>query len=153
MRRLQLSSDFWGGLLFMAFGAAALFVSRGYLMGNASRMGPGYFPRALGLLLVALGAVLSARAMRVGEADASSWRWRPLITILLSLVVFCVLLKWVGLVLAGIVLVFVASSASPQFRWREALASGALQAIVAVALFVYGLQIPLPVWPALIAGR
>jgi hypothetical protein len=152
MRRVQLSNDFWAGLLFMAFGAVALFLSRGYMMGSASRMGPGYFPRALGLLLVVLGAALSVRAMRASEAESSTWRWRPLVTILGSLVVFCLLLKWLGLVIAGVLLVFVASTASAEFHWKEALSSGAIQAFVALGLFVWGLQIPLPVWPAFVAG-
>jgi hypothetical protein len=123
-------------------------------MGDATRMGPGYFPRALGLLLLALGALLAARALRAEEKLLSRWHWRPLLTILLGLVIFCVALKWLGLVLAGLILVFVASKASPEFRWKEALASGAIQAAIAVALFVYGLQIPLPIWPAFVGeGR
>ena len=59
---------------------------------------------------------------------------------------------WLGLVLAGLVLVFVSSAASPEFRWKEALVSGAIQGGAAVAVFVYGLGIPLPVWPVFLAG-
>ena len=38
--------------------------------------------------------------------------------------------------------------------WTEASRniSGAIQGVAAVAVFVYGLRIPLPIWPALVAG-
>jgi hypothetical protein len=152
MRRIRLSNDVWAGLLFMAFGAVALFLSRTYAMGDATRMGPGYFPRALGLLLVALGAVQSIRGMRAQDKEFATWHWGPLATILLGLIAFCAMLKWLGLIVAGVALVFIASKASPEFKWKEALASGVVQAAIAVALFVYGLKIPLPIWPTFIGG-
>ena len=152
MRPVRFSDDFLAGLLFMAFGLAALFLSRSYAMGDATRMGPGYFPRALGLLLLVLGALLSLRALRVAEKTFAAWHPRPMMTILSSLVVFCVALKWLGLVVAGAILIFIASRASAEFRWKEALASSAIQVAFAVALFVYGLKIPLPIWPAFIGG-
>ena len=36
--------DFFAGLVFLGFGAGAIVIARGYPMGNAMRMGPGYFP-------------------------------------------------------------------------------------------------------------
>jgi hypothetical protein len=152
MRRFRLSDDFLAGLLFMAFGVAALVIGRHYAMGDATRMGPGYFPRALGLLLLALGALLSLRALRADASTFATWRWRPIATILSSLVVFCVALTWLGLVVSGLMLIVVASTAAPDFRWKEALASAAIQVAIATALFVYGLKIPLPVWPWFVGG-
>jgi hypothetical protein len=43
--------------------------------------------------------------------------------------------------------------ASREFRWKEALLSGAIVGVAAVAVFVYGLGVPLPVWPAFVGGR
>ena len=62
--KLQNPRDFLAGLLFMSFGAAALAMSQSYAIGTAARMGPGYFPRALGILLIVLGALLSLRGFR-----------------------------------------------------------------------------------------
>lgn len=152
MRRIGNPNDFWAGLLFMSIGLAALVLSRKYAMGDAIRMGPGYFPRALGALLLLFGAVLSLRALRATGGASARWRLRPLAIILASLAIFCLALKWLGLVVSGLVLVFVASIASTDFRWKEALASGLVQATFAVVLFVYGLRIPLSVWPAFVAG-
>ena len=33
--------DFWAGILFAAFGVAAIVIARDYSMGTAGRMGPG----------------------------------------------------------------------------------------------------------------
>src|SRR5256886_485675 len=53
--------DFWAGVMFIAFGLAFMVVAQNYAMGNAVRMGPAYFPTALGGLLAVLGAAVLFR--------------------------------------------------------------------------------------------
>ena len=65
---------------------------------------------------------------------------------------FSLTAQWLGLVLGGLALVAVSSAASPEFRWKEALVSGLIQGAATSAVFVYGLGIPLPVWPLFLAG-
>ena len=61
--------DFWAGLLFVALGVLAITVGSRYNLGTAARMGPGYFPRILGMLLVVLGVIITLRGLRLnGEA-------------------------------------------------------------------------------------
>ena len=144
--------DFYAGVLFMLFGLAALVIARSYPLGVAARMGPGYFPRVLGILLLGLGALLSLSGFRSTEDVLSGWRWRPLAIVLLSVGVFCLTAQWLGLVLASLTLVFISSVADEKFSWKEALLSGAIQAVAAVAVFVYGLGLPFPVWPVFITG-
>src|SRR5262245_12370040 len=151
--RLQNQKDFLAGLLFMSFGGAALVISQSYTIGTAARMGPGYFPRALGILLIVLGALLSQRGFRASPEPQPEWHWRsPLATVLLGVGLFSLTAQWLGLVLGGLALVFVSSAASPEFRWKEALVSGAIQGAAAAAVFVYGLGLPLRVWPVFLAG-
>ena len=152
MPLLRNPKDFYAGLLFMAFGLVALVITRSYPLGTASRMGPGYFPRILGILLLSLGALLSLRGFRSGGEAMSRWHWRPLSIVLLSVLVWGLTAQWLGLVVASLALVFVSSVASDEFGWREALVSGAIQAASAVAVFVFGLGVPLPVWPVLLGG-
>ncbi len=147
MLRTANSKDFFAGLLFMAFGLAALTMAYSYPVGVASRMGPGYFPRILGVLLLVLGAALSLCGLRQGSERMSALHWRPLVIILLSVWVWGLAATWLGLVVASLALVFISSVASQEFSWKEALVSGAIQAVSVVAVFVYGLGIPLPVWP------
>jgi hypothetical protein len=141
--------DFWSGLLFAAFGIAAIVIAANYPLGTAARMGPGYFPRGLGLLLVALGAALVLRGVRGKGPPLPGWQWRPLLVVLGSVVVFAVIVTRVGLLLSTVALIFAASTASREFRPREALLSGVLLALLAVGVFVVGLKLQLPVWPAI----
>ena len=64
--------DFFAGLLFIAFGIAAIVIGSNYALGTAARMGPGYFPRILGILLIALGPC--ARAARAAPARRRRFR-------------------------------------------------------------------------------
>jgi hypothetical protein len=144
--------DFFAGLLFVAFGIAALVISQSYALGSASRMGPGYFPRLLGILLVSLGALQSLLSFRSTEQSDGQWHWRPLLIVLVSVAIFSAVAPWLGVVIASLLLVFISSAASSEFKWKEALVSGAIQGFAAVAVFVYGLGLPLPVWPVFIVG-
>lgn len=152
MRTIRNREDFLAGLLFIAFGVAALVFSRSYPVGDAARMGPGYFPRLLGIVLVVLGTALSLRGFRAQGDAVSAWRWQPLIIILVGVGVFGLVAKWLGLIVAAAVLVVISSFAHSEFNWKEALVSGGIQGVAAVVLFVYGLGLPLPVWPVLFAG-
>ena len=71
---IKAPKDFWSGVVFMTFGAIALAVSSGYRMGTAARMGPGYFPRVLGMLLIVLGAIIALRATRTKGGPVPPFR-------------------------------------------------------------------------------
>lgn len=150
--RIRNPREFAAGLLFMAFGAVAVVISSSYAAGSASRMGPGYMPRALGVLLLVFGAAQALRGLRAAGEAGGRWRPGPLLVVLAGVAFFSIVAKWTGVILATIGLVFIASTASSEFRWKEALASGALMGIAAVIVFVYALGVPLPVWPAFV-GR
>jgi len=139
--------DFWSGLLFVGVGAFVLIYGSKYTLGTAARMGPGYFPRILGILMVVLGALLALRAFRLKGDRVPGWRWRPTLLVLGSVVVFGAIVKLVGMAIATVVLILMASAASHEFRPREAMASGVLLAGLAVGVFVVGLNLQLPIWP------
>ncbi len=139
--------DFYSGLIFIAFGIGAIVIGSNYSLGTAARMGPGYFPRLLGILLIALGAALSLRALRLRGEALPGWKWRPTLIVLGSVVLFGVMLNTAGLVLSTIVLIVLSSAASAEFRPKEALISGVLLAALSVGVFVIGLKLQLPIWP------
>src|SRR5205814_3031044 len=107
--------DFWSGVLFIAIGVFAVVYGMKYTLGSAARMGPGYFPRILGILLIGLGAILALRSLRLRGAKIPTWKWRPSLVILGSVVLFGLILNFAGLVLATIVLIVLSSAASPEF--------------------------------------
>ena len=152
MAKIRHPKDFAAGLMFVAFGVAAIAIGSGYPLGVAARMGPGYFPRILGILLIVLGAVLTLRALRLDGAKITLESPRPLLIVLGSVVLFGMTAPSLGLVVATILLIVVSSAASTEFRWKEALVSGVILAAVAVAGFIWGLGLQFSVWPTFL-GR
>src|SRR5205823_2806198 len=139
--------DFFAGLIFVAFGLAAIIIGSNYSLGTAARMGPGYFPRILGILLLVLGAALSLRALKIKGDRLPQWYWRPTLVVLGSVIAFGLVVTHLGLVFSTIGLVFASSAASHEFRPKEALVSGILLAALTVGVFVFGLNLQLPIWP------
>ncbi|MEP7183054.1 MAG: tripartite tricarboxylate transporter TctB family protein [Betaproteobacteria bacterium] len=148
MNRIRHPKDFVAGLLFIGFGIGAIAIGSNYALGTAARMGPGYFPRILGILLIVLGSVLALRALRLNGPQLPGWPWKPTVIVLASVAVFGVLLNYIGIVLSTIFLIVAASAASHEFRFRESLVSGILLSALAVGVFVVGLKLQLPIWPA-----
>src|ERR1700687_6325359 len=95
--------DFFAGLIFVAFAPAAIIIGSNYSLGSAARMGPGYFPRILGILLLLLGAALSLRALKIKGDALPRWYWKPLLIVLGSVVAFGMVGAYLGLVLVRIV--------------------------------------------------
>lgn len=147
MPAIRNPKDFLAGLIFVAFGTAAIVLGSDYPLGTAARMGPGYFPRILGILLIVLGGLLVFRAARVSGARIPPFRWRPTLIVLGSVVLFGAIVRPVGVALSTVILIVTASAASHEFRPRESLVAGVLLAALAVGVFVVGLQLQLPIWP------
>jgi hypothetical protein len=139
--------DFLAGLLFIAFGIAAIVIGSNYTLGTAARMGPGYFPRILGGLLVVLGLAIALRGLRLNGPPLPRWHWKPVVVVLGSVALFGMILNYLGMVISTVLLIVAASSASHEFRFREALIAGIALAILAVVVFVLGLKLLLPIWP------
>ena len=149
--RIKNPTDFWTGLAFGGFGLfAAVYAAFNYKLGTAVRMGPGYFPAWIGGLVAILGLVLVLRALQLEGPPLSRMRLRPTLLVLGASIAFGYLLKPLGLVLATMVLVTVSALGGHEFRWREALALAAGLAAFAVGVFVWGLGLPFPLWPAVL---
>ena len=141
------NKDFLAGLVFFAFGAAAIIVARGYPLGTAMRMGSGYFPTVLGAILVVFGVYLAARGMRRGEQVPVAWRWRPVACIAASMLAFGLLMPRLGLLPALAAMFFVAALGGREFRFREVLVLTTLMTAFAVGVFVYLLKLPFALFP------
>jgi hypothetical protein len=123
--------DFWAGLMFIAIGLAFIVLARQYTVGTAAKMGPGYFPQALGILMAVLGLVVGAGGLG-GKA--------------------AVLLK-LGMVASLVLLIGVSAMASHEFRLRDTLISMVVLITLAWAVFVWGLELQFPVWPPFLANN
>ena len=137
--------DFWAGILYVCLGTGFAIVARDYSLGTAIRMGPGYFPIALGCLLACVGLISIARGITRSGEPLEAFAWRPVFFVSLSLILFAVLLTGAGLILALAALLLTAPMAARSFRYSV---TGALAAIALIAfcalVFVEALGLPLP---------
>jgi hypothetical protein len=136
--------DFLAGLLFVVLGGLAVALARDYPIGSTMRMGPGYFPTALGGILLLFGVYVLLRGVRSGDEVKGEWGYRPLALITLSIVLFGFLLDRVGMVPAIVATLFVGAAAGREFRLKEVLLLAVVMTAFSVAVFSYGLKLPYP---------
>lgn len=139
--------DILGGLAMLVLGLfAAWYGSSEYEVGDLNRMGPGYFPMALGLLLAALGAIIALPAF-ARQGTPIHIEWKTSLLVIASIVVFALLLKWLGLVLAAASAVLVSSLPDREISWRNRLLVAVGVSGITYLVFAVGLSMVLPVWP------
>lgn len=141
------------GLMFAGIGLFGLYVSRNYPVGTATDMGTGYVPRLLCWTLVGLGAIILLQGYREYQATGDTGvgvfaAWRGLIFVTVGLVAFALTLETLGLVVAiGLLVGIGAIAAAAELRPLETVIAGIVLAFLSWAIFVVGLDLPLPVWP------
>jgi hypothetical protein len=158
---IKSQKDFFSGLMFTCVGVAFAWGASTYTIGNGARMGPGYFPLMLGILLAVLGGVITFKALVVETIDGEkvgSFAWKPLTFIILSNLVFgacigglpSIGLQPLGLVLGIVALTFIAALAGEEFNLKEVTILSAILALMSYVAFVVLLKLQFPVWPAFI---
>jgi putative tricarboxylic transport membrane protein len=90
----------------------------------------------VGIILAVVGMMGPRRALVRG----------PLF-ITLSIIVFAVTIRPLGLVLGSYLSIVAAAAATPEARWIETLIWGAALTAFCVLLFVFGLNLPFQLWP------
>lgn len=160
---IKSQKDFFSGLMFMGVGVAFAWGSSSYTIGSSARMGPGYFPLALGVLLAVLGGIITFKALVVETVDGDkigAFAWRPLIFIILANLVFGAMiggLPSIGLppmgLIAGIyALTLISCLAGESFNLKEALVLATVLAALSYGAFIMLLKLQFPVWPAFIGA-
>jgi hypothetical protein len=148
--RIRNQKDVAAGLLYVAFGAAFSLGALGYKMGDPARMGPGWFPFWIGILLVIVGAFTATAGVksRAGEEKVKRLEFGPLAWIIAAVVLFGLLLQPLGLVAALGVLVIVSSRASHEFTWKGTLATTLVLILFSAFVFIWGINLQIPLWPS-----
>ncbi len=142
---IRSAKDFWTGGLYIAFGSAGLIIGRSYDMGTAVKMGPAYFPTILSILLILIGVASLVRSFVRQGSPFGAFAWKGLALITASILLFGVIVRGAGLIVALPVLAIVSSFASSRFRWPYALAFAAGLTLFCVLVFIKGLGVPLPI--------
>lgn len=146
--KIKSPKDFWAGVMFIAFGLAAMVIAlKSYQFGTSVRMGPGYFPAVLGGLLAVLGLITAGGSLVIEGPKVPQMHFRPLLLISAACVAYGYLMKPLGLVLATGILVFVSALGGHEFKWKEVTILAIVLIVFSVLVFVKGLTLPFPLWP------
>ena len=139
--------DFYAGVMFFTVGLAAMILAFSYPLGTSARKGPGYFPRVLGGLLMALGAILSLRSFKMEGGPIAGFAWKAIALVLGGVCLFGAIVNIVGLVVATTALIFVSGYASKEFNIKESIISSIVLSTISVLLFIVGLKLQFPIFP------
>ena len=112
-------------------------------------MGPAFFPFYLGMLLFALGFIIALGGFRhTGpEEHFPRFHWKPILYVLGAVLLFGIVLKAVGMLLAGIMLVIIAGVGSAEFNLKRSVILAVVLVIFCALVFVWGLKLPIPLCP------
>lgn len=160
---IKSQKDFFSGLMFMAVGGGFAWGATTYSVGTGARMGPGYFPMMLGVLLVILGGFILFNALVVETENGDKigkWAWRPICYVLGANLVFGVLLGGLpsiklpamGMIAGIYALILIASRADSGFKLKPVLILSTILSIGSYLAFIVLLKLQIPVWPAFITG-
>lgn len=147
--KIRNQRDFGAGVMYILIGLFFAIVARQYQYGTAAKMGPGYFPFWLGLLMAALGLLVLVKSMGAKAAIEAipKFNWKIIGLITGSICLYGILLPKMGFLVAVLVLVMVASSASREFSWKVSIINAAVLIAFTYSVFVLGLKLQFPLLP------
>ena len=160
---IKSQKDFFSGLMFMGIGGFFAWGATAYSLGTGARMGPGYFPLMLGVMMVILGVVITFNSLvieRSGGDKIGKWAYRPLFFIIAANLIFgiclgglpSIKLPAMGMIFGIYVLTFIASMASAGWKPKTTFILATSLAVISYVAFVKILKLQFPVWPAFITG-
>jgi hypothetical protein len=142
--QIKSQKDFFSGLMFMAVGIAFAWGATTYKLGTGARMGPGYFPMLLGIMLAVLGTIVTFKALVVEAVDGDkigSWAWKPLFFIISANVIF-------GICLGGLPSIGLKPLGEKGMKIKPTFFLATFLAVLSYVAFVKLLRLQFPVWPA-----
>jgi putative tricarboxylic transport membrane protein len=146
-RLIRSPSDLAGGLFLIILGCLAWWFGQPLKVGTAFRMGPGYVPNLLSVIVVAFGVCLCAAGLARRGTSLERWRLRPMLLVIGSMVVFSLTIERLGLLVASALVVLMAGVAAPSARLRQLLMLAVALAGLACVLFPVVLQLPMRILP------
>ena len=161
--KIKSQKDFYSGLVYTLVGASFAYGATSYNIGTGARMGPGYFPLLLGVILAIIGAIILFKSLVVETPtgdEVGSWAWKPLVFIIAGNLLFGVLLGGLpsiklpamGLIAAIYGTTLIVSLAGDEFKLKEVLILGTVLSVMSYLAFIMLLKLQFPVWPTFISG-
>jgi hypothetical protein len=161
--KIQSQKDFFSGLMFMSVGVAFALGASNYKIGNGAKMGPGYFPIILGVILTLIGVAVTTNSLLVATPDGEKIgkiAWKPLFFIITANLVFGAAIGGVpefgipplGLIIGIVLLAFISALAGDEFNFKEVAILSAILTVMSYLAFVVLLKLQFPVWPTFITA-
>lgn len=153
--KIKHEKDFWSGVMFIVIGIAFVGFSMNYEFGTAQRMGPAYFPAVLGGVLAVMGLITLVQSLASsgdGHGKVGRFNFAPNAWVLGAIAIYGAILLKAGLMLSMVVLIVISMYGSHEFKWKEALGVSIVMGAIVYGVFVYGLKLTIPVWPAIFGG-
>ena len=147
-RAIRNPQDVVGGLALVALAAIAFWAARDLPGSRGLTFGPGTAPRLFAGLLAFAGAIVAVLGF-VTPGPSVRYAWRGPLLIFAAVCVFAGTVKLLGLPVATFLTVLVASAASDETRWREALPWALALSVACTLLFPLAIGLPFPLWPKL----
>lgn len=153
LREFVRKRDFYAGGLMLLLGLGIALKGTAYRQGTLMHMGPGFFPTALGVLLILLGIAIAATALSPSAESSEHgesilpekpewWAW---LCILMSPVGFIVFGSQFGMIPGTFACVFIAALGDRQATWKSTIILSTVVTVFGVSLFSYLLQVPMPI--------
>lgn len=139
--------DLLASAIFIGLGALVLWSTRDLMVGSAAMMGPGYMPMMIGSLVIILGLVVGLIGLFKGSEPIGTVQLRPLLILLASVAGFALAAESAGFIIAAAGLIIFGSMADREWRVREVLISSTLLTLFGLVVFIYGLDVQMPVGP------
>ena len=146
MFRVKSPRDFGAAVLFLTIGIAGVYFGRDLTFGNASKMGPGYFPTILSCIIVVIGAVVGLKSLVIEGPPLEPTKLRPILVILFSIATFGYLIERIGLAITVAGVAIFAAYARSAVNLRETVTLALCLSGFAIGVFAYALGQPLPIW-------
>jgi putative tricarboxylic transport membrane protein len=146
-KRIRNPQDFFGGLALVAFALFALWAGSDLPGSRGFAFGPGTAPRIFAGLLVLVGAAIVILGLITDGPPLEKYGFRGPVLFLASVVFFAATIRPLGLVITAFVTIMIAAGATNEVRWLQSLIWAVILTIFCVLLFIYGLKLPLQLWP------
>ena len=145
------NKDLLAGLMFVAIGAVFFVGAYQYQMGTAARMGPGWFPRVLGGIMMLLGVIIAGIGLKNQAQWATTagigWTWKPVVILTVAVVLFGFTLPTLGMISAIILLTMISGFAAHDKNYKELAMITVIMCLFCAAVFVWGLKLQMKLFP------
>jgi putative Ca2+/H+ antiporter (TMEM165/GDT1 family) len=142
------NKDLYAGALMLVLGLGSIYAGLGYNVGSLSHMGSGFFPVAVGTVLVLCGLAIAFSA-KAPDAHATAEpapppEWRAWCCIVIGIAAFVVLGRYGGLLPATFAIVFISALGDRDNTWVSALILAAAMCAICTVVFWWALKLQFP---------